>query len=324
MENQAVSPALEMHTVMDNLEDNTKRIPPMQKPRARLLLSCGESILAMARKAYQRVETMPCPVGCVARGVSRAAAPVLSPLRRRCFSALTFVDRQLLVVQDVATVLFPATERVLGKADDLVLLVESLPVRLDGAIDGLEALVADVKSGAAGLFVLPKRRHRYRADEEEDDCCGGCGDVFRDIRCDEEGASLHRAMKETQKNSDDVARKRKSLEDVTADGGDTVHGEKALINTKCDSKGEATPAKRGDASDGQECAAEDVQRVETPTPNAQITEATHGSTEIAKAEAQEGESRQREEEAAVAMAGTESREDALLGLFDTAWQQKLA
>ena len=43
---------------------------------------------------------------------------------------LVFTDRQLLVVQDIAAVLFPATERVLGRADDLVLLVESLPAKL--------------------------------------------------------------------------------------------------------------------------------------------------------------------------------------------------
>ncbi|XP_015692349.2 uncharacterized protein LOC107304147 [Oryza brachyantha] len=292
--------------VMDNLAGSTKRIPPMQTPRARLLLSCGESVVAMGRKAYQRVEAMPCPVGCVARGVSRAAAPVLSPLRLRWFSALAFVDRQLLVVQDVATVLFPATERVLGKADGLVLLVESLPARLDGAIDGLEALVAGVKSGAGGLFVLPKRRYRYRADEDDE----------------EEGASLHRSMEKTaRKNSDDVARKKlESLELFTADSGagggsDTVHGEKAISNVEDEGKGEsATPAKHGDASGGQECTEED---------------AIQGGAEIAKAEPPQAASdeeggRGREIEAAAAMAGTESREDALLGLFDTAWQQKLA
>uniref|UniRef100_A0A0E0KSI3 Uncharacterized protein n=1 Tax=Oryza punctata TaxID=4537 RepID=A0A0E0KSI3_ORYPU len=306
MENQVVSPALEMHVVMD-LEGTTKKTPPMQTPRARLLHSCGESILAMARGAYQRVEAMRCPVGCVARGVSRAAAPVLSPLRLTCLSALAFADRQLLVVQDVAAVLFPATERVLGRADDLVLLVESLPARLDGAIDVLEALVAGVvKTGAAGLFVLPKRRRRYRADEDD----GGA--VFRDIWCDEkEGASLHRAMEEK------VRKNLESLEVVTANdggGGNTVHGGKAPVD--------GTPAERGDVSAGEECGVEDVQGVGTPA--AEITDAMKDSTEIVKDEDQEGGGSEREEEETVAMAGAESREEALLGLFDTAWQQKLA
>uniref|UniRef100_A0A0E0DFV3 Uncharacterized protein n=1 Tax=Oryza meridionalis TaxID=40149 RepID=A0A0E0DFV3_9ORYZ len=327
MENQAVSPAsLEMHVVMD-LEGTTKRIPPMQTPRARLLCSCGESILAMARGAYGRVEAMRCPVGCVARGASRAAAPVLSPLRLRCLSALAFADRQLLVVQDVAAVLFPAAERVLGRgADDLVLLVESLPARLDGAIDALEALVAGVvKTGAAGLLlVLPKRCRRYRADEDDDDGVGGA--VFRDIWCDEkEGASLHRSAmeEEVRRHSDDVARKElESLEVVTADGGgggNTVHGDKA----PADGEGEAaTPAKRGDESGGQECGKEDVQRVETPA--AEITDAMKDSKEIVKDEDQERGGSEREEEETFAMAGAESREEALLGLFDIAWQQKLA
>uniref|UniRef100_A0A0E0H2W3 Uncharacterized protein n=1 Tax=Oryza nivara TaxID=4536 RepID=A0A0E0H2W3_ORYNI len=319
MENQAVS---EMHVVMD-LEGTTKRIPPMQTPRARLLRSCGESILAMARGAYRRVEAMRCPVGCVARGASRAAAPVLSPLQLRCLSALAFADRQLLVVQDVAAVLFPAAERVLGRgADDLVLLVESLPARLDGAIDALEALLA----GAAGLFVLPKRCRRYRAHEDDDDGVGGA--VFRDIWCDEkEAASLHRSAmeEEARRHSDDVARKElESLEVVTADdgggGGNTVHGDKAPV----DGEGEAaTPAKRGDASGGQECGVEDVQRVETPA--AEITDAMKDSTEIVKDEDQERGGSEREEEETFAMARTaESREEALLGLFDIAWQQKLA
>ncbi|KAG8065122.1 hypothetical protein GUJ93_ZPchr0004g39298 [Zizania palustris] len=72
-----------------DLRGNTTKIPPMQTPRSRLLLSCGEFILAMARSAYQRVETMRCPVGCVARGVSRVATPILSPLQLRCFSVTT-------------------------------------------------------------------------------------------------------------------------------------------------------------------------------------------------------------------------------------------
>ncbi|KAL5215101.1 hypothetical protein ABZP36_004253 [Zizania latifolia] len=300
--------------------NTTKKIPPMQTPRSRLLLSCGESIQAMARSAYQRVETMRCPVGCVARGVSRVATPILSPLQLRCFSALSFVDRQLLVVQDVATVLFPCSERVFSKADDLVLLVESLPARFDGAIDGLEALVAGVKSGAAGarLFVPPKRRRRRRRRAEEED---GSGCVFRGIWCDaEEGASLHLAMAgEVEKNCSDVARKFESLDVATAGGGgritgDTVHSE-----------GEASSAKRGNTSGGEECAGEDVQGVEANA--AEIVETMQG-TEIAKADtleaaAREGGSSESEEATAIAMGGRASREDALLDLFDAAWQQKL-
>uniref|UniRef100_A0A0D9W6V6 PABP n=1 Tax=Leersia perrieri TaxID=77586 RepID=A0A0D9W6V6_9ORYZ len=276
-----------------NSEGTTRKTPPMQTPRARLLHSCGESILSMARNAYRRVEAMRCPVGCVARGVSRAAAPVLGPLRRRCLAALAFADRQLLVVQDVAGVLFPHAERVLGKADDVVLLVESLPARLDGAFDGLEALVAGVvkSRGAAGLFVFPKQHRRYRADD--------------DIWCDDEdGASLHRAIE--QKARKNVARKLESLEVVTADG------KKVLVDVKDEGKGEATPAKGGDASGGEE----------TTDDKAEVTEAMREDTENAKGEAHEGGGS--DEEAVAAMAGTESREDALLGLFDTAWQQKLA
>ncbi|KAG8065123.1 hypothetical protein GUJ93_ZPchr0004g39756 [Zizania palustris] len=85
----------------------------------------------------------------------------------------------------------PGPSFILGKANDIVLLVESLPARFDGAIDGLVALFAGVMSGAAGaeLFVPPK--HRRRRAEEED--IGDC--VFRGIWCDaEESAPLHLAM----------------------------------------------------------------------------------------------------------------------------------
>uniref|UniRef100_A0A0E0AL29 Uncharacterized protein n=1 Tax=Oryza glumipatula TaxID=40148 RepID=A0A0E0AL29_9ORYZ len=115
-----------------------------------------------------------------------------------------------------------------------------------------------------------------------------------------------------------------NLEVVTADdsgggGGNTVHGDKAPV----DGKGEAaTPAKRADVSGGQECGVvrlEDVQRVETPA--AEITNAMK-DTEIVKNKDQErGGSEREEEETTVAMAGTGSREEALLVLFDTAWQQ---
>jgi hypothetical protein len=68
---------------------------------------------------------------------------------------------------------------------------------------------------------------------------------------------------------------------------------------------------------------EDVQRVETPA--AEITDAMKDSTEIVKDEDQERGGSEREEEETFAMARTaESREEALLGLFDIAWQQKLA
>ncbi|EAY87075.1 hypothetical protein OsI_08472 [Oryza sativa Indica Group] len=114
-----------------------------------------------------------------------------------------------------------------------------------------------------------------------------------------------------------------NLEVVTADdggggGGNNVHGDKSPV----DGKGEAaTPAKRADVSGGQECGVvrvEDVQRVETPA--AEITNAMK-DTEIVKNKDQERGGSEREEEETVAMAGTGSREEALLVLFDTAWQQ---
>lgn len=51
--------------------------------------------------------------------------------------------------------LFPHAERVFRKVDELVLLMESLPVRFDDAIDGLKVFVAGVKSSVRGL--VPKR-----------------------------------------------------------------------------------------------------------------------------------------------------------------------
>uniref|UniRef100_I1R393 Uncharacterized protein n=1 Tax=Oryza glaberrima TaxID=4538 RepID=I1R393_ORYGL len=116
-----------------------------------------------------------------------------------------------------------------------------------------------------------------------------------------------------------------NLEVVTADDGGggggntvTVHGDKAPV----DGKGEAaSPAKRADVSGGQECGVvrvEDVQRVETPA--AEITNAMK-DTEIVKNEDQERGGSKREEEETVTMAGKGSREEALLVLFDTAWQQ---
>uniref|UniRef100_A0A0D3F8W5 Uncharacterized protein n=1 Tax=Oryza barthii TaxID=65489 RepID=A0A0D3F8W5_9ORYZ len=116
-----------------------------------------------------------------------------------------------------------------------------------------------------------------------------------------------------------------NLEVVTADdggggggGGNNVHGDKAPV----DGKGEAaTLAKRADVSGGQEYGVvrvEDVQRVETPA--AEITNAMK-DMEIVKNKDQERGGSEREEEETVAMAGTGSREEALLVLFDTAWQQ---
>ncbi|BAS94560.1 Os05g0479250 [Oryza sativa Japonica Group] len=113
-----------------------------------------------------------------------------------------------------------------------------------------------------------------------------------------------------------------NLEVFTADdggggGGNTVHGDKAPV----DGKGEAaTLAKRADVSGGQECGVvrvEDVQRVETPA--AEITNAMK-DTKIVKNKDQERGGSEREEEETVAMAGTGSREEALLVLFDTTWQ----
>ncbi|KAL6652436.1 hypothetical protein ACP70R_011361 [Stipagrostis hirtigluma subsp. patula] len=163
----SASPSFELRIVMDeDLESNTKaKAPPTQAPRSRLLLSCGESMLAVAESAYRRVEALSCPVGCLARGVSLVAAPILSPLRlrRRCLSALSFVDRQLAVAQDVAA---------------------SLPVRFDG----IEALVAGVTEGLA-----PAKRLRGRAHEGGDafsDMFKAVENIFEGVSVAPEAASL--------------------------------------------------------------------------------------------------------------------------------------
>lgn len=303
----------------------------------------------------------------MARGVSHMAAPILSPLQLRCLLALSFVDRQFIVVQDVTAVLFPRAERVFRKVDELVLLMESLPVRFDGAVDGLEVFVAGVKSGVRGL--VPKR------------CCRA--DVFRDIRCDEEEGALHRAVADDvramEKRCEDVTRKVESVEVVTVDGGggddggtgdrrrttgvgsaekiigDTEHDEKidhdavqgayekatrpeteeqevSCANTartlKGESQGDANPMKSDAASGGEECAevlkrdGGAVEVVETHT--AEIMEAMQ-STEIVEtqeAASREGGSSEREE--VMSMSSRQSKQDALLDLFDETWQQKLA
>ncbi|XP_062184396.1 uncharacterized protein LOC133888247 [Phragmites australis] len=256
----------------------------MQAPRSRLLLSCGESILAVAESAYRRVETMSCPVGCLARGFSHVAAPVLRPLRLRlrCLSALSFVDRQLVVAQDVAAVLLPRAERVLRKVDDLVLLVESLPVRFDGAVDGLEALVAGVRSGVAGFGFAPVKQ--CRVDEG--------GDVFRDIRCDEEAGGA--ADQDVEKICEDVAPEAGILGVVTVDDGSgardgvrtigVAYAEKITGETRCNEE----MAHSGTGDDYFRPSSEETGRDDDDAAQGADREATH--PEAAKQEVGSDES----------------------------------
>ncbi|EEE59437.1 hypothetical protein OsJ_11610 [Oryza sativa Japonica Group] len=238
---------------------------------------------------------------------------------------LAFTDKQLLVIQDIAAVLFPATERVLGRADDLVLLIESLPGKLTTRSTASRpsspapwgtrwgtAVVAGEHGGAPHpIHCLPLRLARPPL------LCP---------RPRSPSAALPTAALARRRSSATLAyfvlvagcRKQelKNLEVVTADDGGggggntvTVHGDKAPV----DGKGEAaSPAKRADVSGGQECGVvcvEDVQRVETPA--AEITNAMK-DTEIVKNKDQERGGSKREEEETVAMAGTGSREEALL------------
>uniref|UniRef100_K3YCC6 Uncharacterized protein n=1 Tax=Setaria italica TaxID=4555 RepID=K3YCC6_SETIT len=61
-----------------------------------------------------------------------------------------------------AAALFQRAERVLGRVDGFVLLVESLPARFDGAADGLEALV----SGGVAAGSLRRRGRAVRQQRE--------------------------------------------------------------------------------------------------------------------------------------------------------------
>nr|XP_025880856.1 uncharacterized protein LOC112938755 [Oryza sativa Japonica Group] len=253
-------------------------------------------------------------------------------------------DRQLLVVQDIAAVLFPATECVLGRDDDLVLLVESLPAKLTarstasrpspqapwGTRWGTAVVAAEHGGAPHPIHCLPLRpsspsaalpaavlARRPSAAALALRCFAHC--------CTHPPPLLRRAciffvsgwLQEAGYELLLWARKElENLEVVTADDGGsgdgntvTVHGDKAPV----DGKGEAaTPAKRADVSGGQECGVvrvEDVQRVETPA--AEITNAMK-DTEIVKNKDQERGGSEREEEETVAMAGTGSREEASL------------
>lgn len=128
--------------------------------RKRPLRTCAVSVLMIANQACTRVQGIHGPLGTVAKVVAKFAtfaSPIIILMRYQwiIMVLLSFVDYIILAVENVIERLYPPSNIVFNKIDDLVQVVETLPEKLDQAMNKLPSSIHSIHPGSVldwGLF----------------------------------------------------------------------------------------------------------------------------------------------------------------------------
>ncbi|KAG7975367.1 hypothetical protein I3843_06G094300, partial [Carya illinoinensis] len=112
--------------------------------RHRPLQTCGVSILATARIAYNKAQDFNGPIGTTTRRIAKLVSftsPLVYALLYPWLAILSFVDDQILSVENVVENIFPPSKYVFNKIDYLVQIIEIFPEKFDYAM-GRYAMIA--------------------------------------------------------------------------------------------------------------------------------------------------------------------------------------
>ncbi|KAF5443532.1 hypothetical protein F2P56_036080 [Juglans regia] len=112
--------------------------------RHRPLQTCGVSILATARSAYNKAQDFNGPIGSTTRRIAKLVSftsPLAYALLYPWLAILSFVDDQILLVENVVENIFPPSNYVFNKIDYVVQIIEIFPEKFDYAL-GRYAMIA--------------------------------------------------------------------------------------------------------------------------------------------------------------------------------------
>ncbi|KAA8533285.1 hypothetical protein F0562_033182 [Nyssa sinensis] len=112
--------------------------------RCRPLHTCGVSILMIAHRAYTIAHELNGPVGSMTKKIATIAAPacpIISAMRCQWLAILSFVDDQILAVENMVETLFPPSSHLFNKIDEIVHTAETLPGKVDDAVNKFPMII---------------------------------------------------------------------------------------------------------------------------------------------------------------------------------------
>ncbi|KAK8913671.1 hypothetical protein KSP39_PZI023807 [Platanthera zijinensis] len=135
----------------------------METRKRRLLQSCGNSFLVMARRACGFTKNLGGPLGLLVRSLSAVVSPTLYQVEHRCLLTLSFVDERILAAtEDFAVAIYPPSATLFKGLDTLTLLVESAPKKFDDSVEFMTEFLCEIPP----VNLVMKRFLKCKTEEE--------------------------------------------------------------------------------------------------------------------------------------------------------------
>lgn len=106
-----------------------------QSPRRDLLRSYGSALMTTGERTYKKIKDRDGTIGWLARKLAFVAFPIFWWIRFQWLSQLSFIDRRIQTVEWIAFKIFPQSEYIFSKIDNLARFADSLPDKLDNVIN---------------------------------------------------------------------------------------------------------------------------------------------------------------------------------------------
>ncbi|XWS69213.1 hypothetical protein CRYUN_Cryun04dG0160300 [Craigia yunnanensis] len=115
--------------------------------RRRPLHTCGVSAFAMAHNAYIKAQDLNEPLGSMAKRIVTLGSLVCSlvyALQHIWLAIFFYVDDCILALENAVEIVFPPSRHVFNKVDEVVQIIETLPVKLDDVLDKFPVMIEQV------------------------------------------------------------------------------------------------------------------------------------------------------------------------------------
>uniref|UniRef100_A0A5B6YV77 Uncharacterized protein n=1 Tax=Davidia involucrata TaxID=16924 RepID=A0A5B6YV77_DAVIN len=112
--------------------------------RSRPLHTCGVSILVIVHRVYTIAQELNGPVGSMAKRIATftaSASPIIYAMQYQWLAVLSFVDDHILAVENMVETLFPPSAHLFNKIDELVHTAETLPGKVDDAVNKFPMII---------------------------------------------------------------------------------------------------------------------------------------------------------------------------------------
>jgi hypothetical protein len=128
------------HLISQRKANATKNMNSRQRP----LHACGVSILAIGDIVIGKTQNINGPLGSTLRNMANFAkfiTPLIYAIQYQWLATLAFIDDRILAAEHFTEKLFPPSTYAFNKIDEVVLMIVSLPDKLDGALSKYVPLI---------------------------------------------------------------------------------------------------------------------------------------------------------------------------------------